>query len=123
MIKSYACIICPKGCEITIKTEGTQPISIEGANCNRGMEYVKQELTDPQRTIATLVAVQNGETPLVSVRLTKAIPKAKIFDVVAEIKTVKLTAPVTLGQVVLKNVLGLDSDVISTKNVPAIAGS
>ena len=121
MIKVYSCIICPKSCEIAIETKGTQLIFTKGAGCKRGMEYVKQELTDPQRTLATLVAVKNGEIPLVSVRLTKAIPKTRIFDAMAEIKTVKLTAPVVLGQIVLKNVLGLDSDVISTKNVPAIA--
>ena len=49
------------------------------------------------------------------------IPKARIFDVMAEIKAVKVSAPVVMGQVVLKNVLGLESDVISTKNVSAAA--
>ena len=49
------------------------------------------------------------------------IPKARIFDVMAEIKAVKVSAPVVMGQVVLKNVLGLERDVISTKNVSAAA--
>lgn len=49
--------------------------------------------------------------------LTHAIPKARIFDVMAEIRKQKLTAPVKAGEVVIENVLGLGSNVIVTKSV------
>jgi len=117
LIKEYTCIICPNGCVIEARIEGISVIALEGAACDRGREYVEQELTNPQRNIATLAAVENGDIPLVSVRLTNAVPKARIFDAMAEIKSVRLTAPVVMGQVVLKNILGLDCDVVSTKNV------
>ncbi|MDR3591000.1 MAG: DUF1667 domain-containing protein [Negativicutes bacterium] len=119
MRKEYTCIICPNGCEIEAEIEGGKITGIEGATCPRGKEYVEQELTDPQRNIATSVLVAGGNLPLVSVRLTKAIPKAKIFEVMQEIKKVRLTAPVQSKQVVIENVLGLDSDVIATKNIEA----
>ena len=48
MIKTYTCIICPKGCDIIIETKGTEIKSIKGAACNRGKEYVAQELADSQ---------------------------------------------------------------------------
>ena len=35
----------------------------------------------------------------------------------AEIRKIRLTAPVSIGQTALENVLGLGSDVIVTKNV------
>ena len=53
-------------------------------------------------------------------RLTNAIPKARIFDVMREINRQTLTAPVRIGDVVIRNVLGLDSDVIVTKNIDKI---
>lgn len=119
MKKEYTCIICPNGCELAAEIEGTRIIALEGAACNKGTEYVQQELVDPQRNIATSVLVINGDIPLVSVRLSNSIPKAEIFAVVNEIKSVKLTAPVTLGQIVIENVLGLNADVIATKQVGA----
>lgn len=117
MKKEYTCIICPNGCELATEIEGTRIIAIEGAACNKGTDYVQQELVDPQRNIATSVLVANGDIPLVSVRLSQPIPKAKIFAVVNEIKQVKLTAPVMLGQIIIKNVLGLNVNVITTKQV------
>lgn len=118
MIKKYTCIICPNGCEIKATIEGTDTItSIEGATCKKGEEYVKQELINPQRNIASSVLVKDGILPLASVRLTKSIPKKYIFNVMNEIKKVRLEAPVKINQVAIKNVLNLSSDVIVTKNV------
>ena len=55
--------------------------------------------------------------PLASVRLTAPIPKARIFDAMAEIRKCRLTAPVKAETVVIKGILGLDADVVVTKNV------
>ena len=83
MTREFTCIICPNGCEISADYEiqADQSVvirSLEGATCKRGAEYVKQELTDPKRNIATSVLVEGGELPLASVRLTAPIPKARI---------------------------------------------
>lgn len=91
MTREFTCIICPNGCEISADYEiqADQSVvihSLEGATCKRGAEYVKQELTDPKRNIATSVLVEGGELPLASVRLTAPIPKARIFDAMDEIK-------------------------------------
>jgi CxxC motif-containing protein len=117
MLKKYTCIICPNGCEISAESEDGQILSIDGATCPRGREYVEQELTNPQRNIASSIRVEGGEIPLASVRLTKPIPKVRIFDVMAEIVKVCMIAPVKAGDVVIENVLSLNSDVIITKNV------
>jgi len=97
--------------------ENGRLLSITGATCRRGAAYVEQELTCPKRTIASSVTVKNGELPLVSVRLDTAVPKERILDVMAEIKKLRLEAPVHIGECVIENVLGLGSNVIVTKNV------
>ena len=71
------------------------------------------------RNIATSILVEGGEMPLASVRLSAPIPKAKIFDVMNEIRKVKRTAPIHEGEVVIENVLGLGSNVIVTRTVEA----
>ena len=117
MKRTFTCIVCPNGCEIEAEYEGTQVLSITGNLCPKGKTYVTQELSDPRRTIATSVRITGGTLPLVSVRLTNAIPKDRIFDVMSEINRQTLAAPVKIGDVVIKNILGLDSDVIVTKNI------
>ena len=91
---------------------------MEGAACPKGRAYVEQELTDPQRNIATSVLVKGGILPLASVRLTNPIPRDRIFDAVSEIKKYTLTAPVKAGTVVIPRLMGYDTDVIVTKSVP-----
>lgn len=115
--RTFTCVLCPNGCEIHVAFEGRQITSIEGALCRKGKTYVKQEITCPQRNIASSVRVENGTLPLVSVRLTSPIPKGQIYAVMAEIKKTKVQAPVSLGQVLLENVLGLNCDVIATRHV------
>ena len=117
MLREFTCIICPNGCEIEAEIDGGKLLSIEGATCPKGEAYVRQELTDPQRNIATSVLVKGGVLPLASVRLTNPIPKDRIFDAMAEIRKVTVEAPVTAGTVVIKGILGYDSDVIITKSV------
>ena len=96
--------------------EGKIPV-IEGAGCPRGNDYVRQELTAPRRNIATSVLVEGGELPLASVRLTSPIPREMIGQAMEEIRKVHIKAPVAAGTVVIKGLMGYDSDVIITKAV------
>ena len=121
MKRTFTCIVCPNGCEIETEYEETQVLSVTGNLCPKGRTYVTQELVDPRRTIASSVRVLGGALPLASVRLNRPIPKDRIFDVMKEIGSRTLQAPVRIGDVVIKNVLGLDSDVIVTKNVDSRA--
>lgn len=120
MKRMFTCIVCPNGCEIDAEYEGAEVLAVTGNLCPKGRDYVVQELVDPRRTIATSVRVTGGDQPLVSVRLTAPIPKARIFDAMAAINACTLTAPVRIGDVVISRILGLDSDVIVTKDVAAV---
>ena len=117
MKRTFTCVVCPNGCEIEAEYEGNKVLSVTGNLCPKGITYVTQELVDPRRTIATSVRVLGGTMPLASVRLTAAIPKDRIFDVMDEINRQTLTAPVRIGDVVISNILDLGSDVIVTKNI------
>ena len=48
------------------------------------------------------------------------IPKGKIFEVMAEINKVTVDAPIKCGEAVIKNVLGLGVDIVSTRTVERI---
>ena len=119
MKRLFTCIICPTGCEMEAEYEGAGLVSLTGNLCPKGKAYVTQELLDPRRTIATSVPVKGGTLPLASVRLTKPIPRDRIFDVMKEINKQTPSAPLRVNDVLIKDVLGLNSDVIITRNVPA----
>ncbi len=118
MKKEFTCIVCPNGCTISAEyEENYENMRLEGALCKRGEAYVRQELTDPRRTIASSVLVTGGESDLVSVRLTAPIPLGGIREAMDQIKALKAEAPVKAGDVLIRGILGTDSDVIATRTV------
>ena len=74
----------------------------------------------PGRALTSSVLVTGGEIPLCSVRLTESIPIARIPEVMKEIRNLKVEAPLESGTVLIRDVLGLGSDVIATKTIRRI---
>ena len=115
--KEFTCIRCPLGCNITATLEDGKITDITGNTCPRGKEYVTNELTDPRRIVTSLVKVTGGTHPVVSVKTASDIPKGDIFKCVDELKTVTLTAPVHIGDIVIKDTCGTGISVVATSNI------
>lgn len=116
MKKEFTCICCPLGCQITVTEENGQLI-ITGNNCPKGEKYVKDEMTNPTRMVTSMVQVDGGEIPVVSVKTKEAIPKEKMQDCIEALKGVTVNAPVKIGDVILEDVADTGISVIATKNV------
>ena len=116
--KKYVCIICPNSCEIEAEYSGKDVRKITGYSCKKGEEYVIKEIIAPERGVTTTVPVRNGLIPLVSVKSSKAIPKELMGKAVSEIAKARADAPVKIGDVIVKNILGTDADIVATKDVP-----
>ena len=113
------CIGCPMGCPITVEMENGEVVSVTGNTCPRGDAYARKEVTNPTRIVTSTVRVTGGKLAMASVKTASDIPKGRIFDCVKALKDVEIPAPVTIGQVVLKDAAGTGVDIIATKNVPA----
>ena len=113
MSKELTCIVCPRGCRLTIDDN----LNVTGNSCPRGAQYAKDEMTNPKRMITSIVRVKNRENMMVSVKTSTSIPKGKIFEVRAEIEKVSVNAPVHIGDIVIKDVLGTGSDIVATKEI------
>lgn len=72
------------------------------------------------RTISSSILVKNGEVPLASVRTTAPIPLSKVMDVMKEIKGCVAIAPLRIGDIILTNPAGTDTDVMVTRNVAEV---
>ena len=107
------CIVCPRGCRLRIDEQ----MNVTGNACPRGAAYAKAELTRPTRTVTSTVYLSGGAVGRVPVKTSAPIPKEKIFDVMAAIRRCRADAPVVCGQVLIKNVLGLDADIVATRSV------
>ena len=108
MLKT-TCIMCPLGCELVIE-KNKKDIQVSGNTCVRGLEYGKNELTNPVRNISTLMKIKGGE--VVPVKTDKTVPKAKIEACLKVIGKVILDEKPKMGSVVIKNILGLGVDVV-----------
>ena len=117
--RNITCIVCPIGCKILIKTDGTQFEIVEGNKCKRGIEYARSEALDPRRMLTTSVLVNDGEWPLASVKSSKPVPKEKLFSVLKEIGGTAVKAPVKSGQIIIKNTANTGIDIVATKTVLA----
>jgi CxxC motif-containing protein len=116
-VKELTCIGCPLGCALTVKTEGGSVVSVSGNTCKRGDDYARKEMTDPRRIVTSTVRVKGGILPVVSVKTEVDIPKNLIKKCLEELKGVEVTAPVYIGDVVLKDAAGTGISVVATKNI------
>ena len=115
--KKVTCIVCPIGCNVVVKFKGNTFDSFSGYKCKKGIDYVKNELLNPCRMVTSSVLVYGGNWPLVSVKSSLPIPKEKVFLVLDEIKNAIVKAPVKSGQIIIKNVVRTNIDIVATKSV------
>lgn len=118
--KELTCIGCPLGCPITVTMDGNTVLEVTGNTCKKGDAYARKEVTNPTRIVTSTVPVKGGTCTMANVKTASDIPKDKIFDCVAAIKDVVITAPVHIGDTVLKNVAGTGVDIVAARNVEAV---
>lgn len=109
------CIVCPMGCSLQVEQEEDGKIvSVSGNTCPRGAEYAKTEVLHPVRTLTTTVQVKNSEK-LLPVKTDRPIPKDKLFEAMARVNTLSVTAPVKIGDILLSDLFG--AHLIATANL------
>ena len=135
-MKELICIVCPRGCHLTVDEENGYKVT--GNTCKRGEEYGKAEVTNPVRTVTSTVRVirpaacsagtsaapasakdltTSTEDTRCPVKTSRSIPRALIFDAMKEIEAASVAAPVKIGDVVIKGICGTDADLVACKNI------
>ncbi len=116
MKKNLICVSCPLGCPIEVEIENGEILSVTGNTCKRGDAYARDELTNPVRSLTTTVKLIGGALPVVPVKSSKPVPKDKMFDCMKLINEASIEAPVKIGDVVIKDILGSGADIVVTNN-------
>lgn len=108
------------GCGITVElNDSGEVVSVTGNTCKRGDAYARTECTHPVRSLATTVKVDGGMHNVVPCKSAGALPKEKIFDCMKEINNAEAKAPVSIGDVLIENILGTGINIVATNNCPA----
>ena len=113
------CVSCPKGCRISIESNDDGIENIYGNDCLAGREYVLEEFKNPSRVLPTTIRVKNAVLPLVPVKTSKAIPKKIIFKAMREIAKVELEAPISIGDIIIKDFMQSGVNLIATRTIPS----
>lgn len=106
------CIVCPRGCRISIDNG-----AVSGNGCKRGEAFALSEMTCPMRTVCSTVATTFEDYPVLPVRTNGEIPKDKIADLMKEINAVVVDKKIKRGDVVIQNVVGTDVNVIASASI------
>lgn len=113
MTKELTCIGCPMGCQITAELNDGTVSDIRGNTCKVGERYAQEELTAPKRVVTALCPVKGSHIPL-PVKTDRAIRKELIFECLACIAAHTAKPPVMTGDILIKNVLGTDVNIVAT---------
>lgn len=116
--KHLTCIGCPMGCPLELIIVDGEIHEISGNDCNRGEDYARQEHTNPRRMVSTTMTCISGIWPRLPVKTAEAVPKDKVMAVVRALHSLKIEAPVQMGQVILNDVAGTGIAVIATRSLP-----
>ena len=119
----FNCTTCPSECLLTVELERTadghvaEVRSVTGNSCPRGDKFAHQDLTCPMRGRTTTVAVSGGNEALLPVRTAEAIPLELHAQAMALIRDLVVNAPIRMGDVVLKDLLNTNIDLIASMDI------
>ena len=113
-MKQIVCTVCPKGCLLSVSQDLT---TVTGNSCPKGEQYGLQEVLNPTRVLTTTVSIVGAIYPRLPVKTSKPIPKGKLLEAMKTIEMIKVRAPIKLGEVIMKNILETDADLIACKNM------
>ncbi len=115
-MREVICIVCPKGCHLSIEENADGGYTVTGGSCEKGTEYGISEVTNPVRVLTSTVKIEGGKLVRCPVRTDGSIPKDKIFESMEEINNVTLRAPVRVGDVVIDDLAGTGVALIATRD-------
>lgn len=115
-MKKLTCIVCPKGCEITIESS-SGGYEISGNQCSRGKEYAISEITNPKRSITSTVKTVYKEIPRLPVKTDRDIELKNIFPLMKELNKVEINHLVHSGEILVRNILNTGANIIATSDM------
>jgi len=119
--KHFTCVTCPVGCEVDVELQNDNIISIKGNKCDKVKEFVLQELKEPMRVLTTTVRIEGAKYAMLPVRTDKPIPKRLFTQVIEQLASIDLQAPVHISDIIVQDVAGSGANIVATRTMAPIA--
>lgn len=122
-IRQIHCTTCPSECLLTVEVEldsmGVEVgvCEVSGNRCPRGAAFAHQEITRPMRVLTTTVILHDADERLLPVRTAEAIPLDLHAQAMELLQHTTVQAPVSMGDVVISNILDTGTDVVASLSV------
>ena len=116
-MKTIICLDCPSACVMVVKLDGMgNVVDIEGAKCKKGEEFARSDIKEPKRILTTTVRVMSTdkEHPLLPVKSALPIPIRSINAAVLELAKARISVPVHVGDVIIKDIAGSGIGIVAT---------
>ncbi len=115
---TVCCTTCPKECIITIVLKQGELTAVTGQGCNRGKQFAKKEMRNPERTLTSTVIIDcGGRVQLLAVKTAAPIPKKDMALVMNAIRKTRLRGPCHLGDVVTPNICDTGVDLVACRSI------
>lgn len=111
--RQLTCIVCPRGCSLEVElSDANEVLSVTGNICPRGKVYATDECTNPKRVVTSTVRFADGG--VAPVKTVDSIPKSLVFEAMKAINAVRPEGELSIGDVVIENVVGTGVNVVIT---------
>jgi len=117
MNKKLTCIECPKSCALSVDIENCRVLEVRGNQCPRGRDYAISEVENPLRILTSSVLGVGLSIKMVPVRTDRPIPKVKLAQAMKEVKTLRVSRAMHIGEVIAEDFLGLGVKLITTRDI------
>ena len=117
MRKEIICTVCPRGCLITAEGTDQSVVSLKGEGCVRGRRFAEAEFLHPVRILTSTVRRTDTDTNVLPVRTSAPIPQELLLEAMEQIRTVSVTPPVKIHEVIIPDLLGTGADLIAEKSI------
>ena len=113
------CIVCPIGCHLEAEvSDSGEILSVSGNTCKRGETYIRDEVTNPRRTLTSTVKLTGAKyDKFLPVKTDGAISKGRLFEAMEILSGITVTVPVKRGDVIVENFLGEGVALVAGKTV------
>lgn len=117
-VHEIICIQCPMACRVKLLIGDSGVIEeITEYQCKEGKKYAPQEYESPRRVLTTTVKTESSARPVIPVRSKEAVPKDMLKQCVQFLANIKVQPPLSMGEVVVLNILGSGVDIICTDDL------
>lgn len=118
---TYTCVGCQLRCRLLVTVEDETVQSVSGNRCKRALDLARRRLKARVAEFLLQLRVLGGCAARVEARATEPVTADVARAIGAAVRSASVAAPVTAGDVLIRDAAGLGIDLVAIEDVQASA--